>query len=99
MLHNGRVEKDNNQIQLFNDGSLIGNLQVVTIDNKIFSLVFRELDKFRTVSAHRLLRYLLFKAHKKNNVIELYNVLTFANRYSEIADKLSLKGERVIHGS
>lgn len=96
LIHRGRVEKTDDKIQMYNEGALIGNLSIAAIDQNLFANVFRGVDKFRTVTGHRLLRYLPQRAHnQKANGAELYNILTFPGGYSQLAEELNLKGKRV----
>jgi hypothetical protein len=96
LIHKGRVEKTDDQIKMYNEGALIGNLSIAAIDQNLYANVFRGVDKFRTVTGHRLLRYLPQQAHnQKTNGIDLYNVLSFPGGYSQLADELNLRGERV----
>lgn len=97
ILHKGKIKEADDQIQVFNEGSLIGSLPIAAIDPSLYNRVFRGVDKFRTVTGHRLLRFLPQKSHNQYaSGINPCNTLSFPGGYAQIAEEAGLTGKKVI---
>jgi hypothetical protein len=96
LLHKGTIKETDDQIQVFNEGSLIGSRPIAAINPSKYNRVFRGVDKFRTVTAHRLLRFLPQKAHNQYaSGIKLYNTLCFPGGYAQLAEEAGITGKKV----
>lgn len=98
IIHKGTIQESDSQIKVINEGSVIGSLPIAAIDQNIYNRVFRGIDKFRTVTGHRLLRFLPQQAHTQlAHGINPCNILVYPGGYAQIAQEgLGLKGEKVV---
>ena len=95
IIHRGEIIITDDQIQIFNDGSLVGSRPIATIDQKVLTHVFRGVAKYRTVTGHRLLRFLPQKAiNQLVNGIDSFHVLEYSGGFAQIAEELGLKGKK-----
>jgi hypothetical protein len=90
------IEKDN-QLQLYNTGELLGHVDIPTIEDSIANLVFKGMEKLRTVTSHRLIRFLIHSAfEKKIKGHEDFRLLVFERGATEIAELLGLSNKKYV---
>jgi hypothetical protein len=94
IIHKGKVKRSEDHIQMFDEGNLVGESPIAMIDQRLLSHVLRGVDKFRTVTGHRLLRFLPLQAHNQfTNGINPCNILEYSGGFAQIADELGLNGK------
>jgi hypothetical protein len=97
IIHKGEIKETSDQIQIFNDGSLIGSLPIAAIDPNLYGHVLRGADKFGSVTSHRLIRFLPLQAHKQlGRGINPCNILTYSGGYAQIVEEIGLNGKKAI---
>lgn len=92
-----KVVEHNDHLQVYHQESLLGTVAIPTIPQNIISTVFNGVQKFNTVTGHRLTRLLVVNAFKqKINGNSDYRVLKLDRGVSDIADELCLNGKKHI---
>lgn len=88
------IEKEN-QLQLFHKESLVGTIQIPTINQKFIAVVFNGVKKLNTVTGHRFTRYLVGTAFDKVvNGHDDPRVLKLDRGASDICEQLGLNGKK-----
>lgn len=91
------VIENSNQIQVLHQDSIICNVSIPTISQKMSHIVLVGAKKLNTVMGHRVLRHFPQEAFRQRiNGINDYRVLRYDRGSTDIAEKLNINGKKAI---
>jgi hypothetical protein len=92
-----KKSEEDKAIQIYTQETLVGQVSIPTISEKILNSVLNGVHKLNTVTGHRLVRYLPQKTFERmiNNDSD-YRVLKFKRGATEIAEELGISSNKAI---
>lgn len=92
-----KFEETDQHVRIFHQDSLIGNIPIAVVPQKVISSVFNGIQKLKTVTGHRLTRYLVHTAFDQMvSGNRDYRVVKLDRGASDLAEKLGIGGNKII---
>jgi hypothetical protein len=94
--HNEVIENNDN-IQIFNNEALVGNVLIPAIPQQIMSTVFSGIKKLNTVAGHRITRFLVLNAYDRKIEGQCdFRVIKLERGATELAERLGLNSNKAV---